>query len=85
MKFSMSRTHVVRPADYESIKIVGHVEVDLDSKIDAEFADMTDEEIGDSLSKTLDEVLASEVDRALRSGGEHIEDTHLWAFYDRED
>jgi hypothetical protein len=41
-------------------------------------------DIGEMLSEDLDLLLDSDVDRALRSDGEHINKTHLWVFYEKD-
>ncbi len=83
MKITMERRHTVRPENYEAIHLVARIELDLDSETDAEYKDMEFEEIGDSLSEAIDLLLDTDVDRALRSDGQHIQDTHLWAFYEK--
>jgi hypothetical protein len=86
VKILVSRTHTVRPANYESVVLRASVEIDTENKADEEFADpdMTYTDVGESLSAALDELLDTDVDRTLRLGGEHIEETHLWDFYEKE-
>ena len=84
MKVRVSRSHNVRPVDYESIMLHGSIEIDTESEADAEFRDKSFSEIGDELSAQLDELLDTDVDRALRSDGPYINDTHLWVFYEKE-
>ena len=85
MKITMRRRHVVRPSDYESLELTATVEVDLESEMDADFREMTDTEIGEALGLAMDDLLDKEVDRTLRLDGEHINDTHLWSFYNIEE
>lgn len=83
MKIILERSHTVRPENYEAIHLKAHVELDLDSETDAEYRDMEFDEIGEALSDALDQLLDTDVVRALRSDGQHIQDTHLWAFYEK--
>lgn len=84
MKIRMSRTHTARPAEYESIMLNASVEIDPESETDADFRDMSVDKIGEELSAVLDDLLDTEVDRALRSEGTLIEDSHLWVFYEKD-
>ena len=84
MKITMERRHTVRPENYESVSLVSRIEIDLDSEADAEYKDMEFEEIGESMSEAMDLLLDTDVDRTLRLDGQHIQDTHLWVFYDKE-
>lgn len=83
MKITMQRKHTVRPADYESVLLTAQIEIDLASEADAEYKDMEFEEISGAMSEALDLLLDTDVDRTLRLDGQHIENTHLWAFYEK--
>jgi hypothetical protein len=85
MKIFVRRTHTIRPANYESVQLQAGAEIDTENEADAEYfaaGDMKD--IGEMLSEDLDLLLDSDVDRALRSDGEHINKTHLWVFYEKD-
>lgn len=81
----MRRSHTVRPENYESVVLTAQVEIDPDSEQDAEFKGKNPAWIGDELSSRLDDLLDSDVKRTLRLDGQHIEETHLWVFYDYDD
>jgi hypothetical protein len=83
MKVTMQRRHVVRPENYESVELVARVEVDSESETDKEYFEGSLEETAGLLSENLDILLDPDVDRTLRSDGQHIEETHLWAFYEK--
>lgn len=82
MKIRYTRTHTVRPIAYESVMLHAAVDIDLENEVDAEFRDLSHDEIGERLSAVLDDLLDSDVRRTLRLPGEHIEDSHIWEFYD---
>lgn len=85
MKIMMRRRHTVRPEDYEAVELTAQVEIDPSTEQDQEFRGMDIEEIADYLSENLDALLDSDVDRTLRLDGQHIGDTHLWVFYDKDE
>lgn len=80
----MQRRHVVRPVEYEAIELMARVEVDSDNEDDAQYFAEDLKATGQMLSEDIDILLDSDVDRALRSDGEHINETHLWVFYEKE-
>lgn len=82
MKIIYERKHTARPEDYEGVTLRAGIEVDLDNQADAEeFEGLDYKEIGAALSAVVDDLLDTDVDRTLRLDGQHINDTHLWAFY----
>jgi hypothetical protein len=84
MKVIFQRRHVVRPENYESVELMARFEIDSDNEQDAEYFEGNLRKTGNMLSEDADMLLDSDVDRTLRLDGQHIEDTHLWAFYEKE-
>ena len=84
MKLIMQRRHVIRPEDYESVELMARVEIDSENENDAEYFKGDLKDAGDLMSEDLDALLDTDVDRTLRLDGQHIRDTHLWVFYDRD-
>jgi hypothetical protein len=84
MKVIFQRRHVIRPENYESLELVGRFEIDSDNEEDSEYFDKSIREIGRMLSEDADDLLDADVDRALRLEGQHIQDTHLWVFYEKD-
>lgn len=84
MKIAVQRRHVVRPENYEAVELIARVEVDTDNEDDAEYFEGDLKKTGEMLSEDIDVLLDSDVDRTLRLDGQHIDETHLWAFYEKE-
>lgn len=84
MKIAVQRRHVIRPANYESVELLARVEIDTENKDDAEYFEGDLKQTGAMLSEDIDVLLDSDVDRTLRLDGQHIDETHLWAFYEKE-
>lgn len=81
MKYGARRRHVARPDEYEGVTLEAWVEID--TEVDTEFADMDEKEIGEEFSERLDLLLDKDVDRTLRLDGQHVDDMHLWSFYEK--
>lgn len=80
MKYGARRRHVARPDDYEGVTLEAWVEID--TEVDTEFAGLNEKEIGDEFSEMLDNLLETDVTRTLRLDGQHVENMHLWSFYE---
>jgi hypothetical protein len=84
MKVIFQRRHVVRPENYESVELIARFEIDSDNEQDAEYFEGNLRTTGNMLSEDADMLLDADVDRTLRLDGQHIDDTHLWAFYEKD-
>lgn len=82
MKYTLWRTHKVRPAEYESFDFGGRVEID--TEVDEGFEDMTHKQIGKRLSQYLDESLDAEINSALSLDRPEMRDSHIWDYYTEE-
>lgn len=84
MKIAVQRRHVIRPANYESVELLARLEIDTENSDDSEYFEGDLKKAGAMLSEDIDVLLDADVDRALRLDGEHIDETHLWVFYEKE-
>lgn len=84
MKVTYQRRHVVRPENYEVVELIARFEIDSDNEQDAEYFEGSLKKTGAMLSEDADALLDADVDRTLRLDGQHIDDTHLWAFYEKD-
>lgn len=81
MKYTLWRSHKVRPAEYESLDFGGRVEAD--TEVDEDFADVGYVKAGKMLSDALDDLLDKEINSALSLGQirPEMDNTHLWDVY----
>lgn len=86
MKAIMQRRHVVRPIDYESIELMARVEVDSSNADDKDYFKGELSATAALLSEDLDVLLDADIDRTLRLNSQHphIDETHLWVFYEKD-